>query len=184
MPSSALPPPHIQNRVRAALFIQLTAAVYGKAHVPVKTGCRRVLLVHGQLTHAVLLHAKAQQAGTKALAARLRVQKEHFQPVLLHAHKADRCAAFILRNNQVFFSPAQGLRNISTDSGNFRRRQKQVGCLHRALPYLHQLLDQLRGSGRNFGYFHGDILSFVLCSKSCNNKQRGAARQPPLLVII
>ena len=73
MPSSALPPPHIQNRVRAALFIQLTAAVYGKAHVPVKTGCRRVLLVHGQLT--VLLHAKAQQAGTKALAARLRVQK-------------------------------------------------------------------------------------------------------------
>ena len=71
MPSSALPPPHIQNRVRAALFIQLTAAVYGKAHVPVKTGCRRVLLVHGQLTHAVLLHAKAQQAGTKALAEAL-----------------------------------------------------------------------------------------------------------------
>lgn len=95
---------------------------------------------------------RAQQAGTKALAVRLRVQKEHFQPVLLHAHKADRCAAFILRNNQVFH-PAQGLRNISTDSGNFRRRQKQVGCLRRALPYLHQL----RGPGRNFGYFHGDF---------------------------
>lgn len=106
-------------------------------------------------------------------------RKSIFQPVLLHAHKADRCAAFILRNNQVFH-PAQGLRNISTDSGNFRRRQKQVGCLHRALPYLHQLLDQLRGPGRNFGYFHGDILSFVLCPKSCNNKQRGAARQPPV----
>ena len=75
MPSSALPPPHIQNRVRAALFIQLTAAVYGKAHVPVKTGCRRVLLVHGQFTHAILLHAKAQQAGTKALAEALAASK-------------------------------------------------------------------------------------------------------------
>ena len=151
--------------------------------MPVKPGCRRVLLVHGQLTHAVLLHAKAQQAGTKALAARIRVQKEHFHPVLLHAHKADRCAAFILRNSQVFH-PAQGLRNISTDSGNFRRRQKQVGCLHRALPYLHQLLDQLRGPGRNFGYFHGDIpfLFYVLNPVITNSGELPGS--PPLLVII
>ena len=183
MPSSALPPPHIQNRVRAALFIQLTAAVYGKAHVTVKTGCRRVLLVHGQLTHAVLLHAKAQQAGTKALAARLRVQKEHFQPVLLHAHKADRCAAFILRNNQVFH-PAQSLRNISTDSGNFRRRQKQVGCLHRALPYLHQLLDQLRGRAETSAIFTviSSLLFYALNPVITNNGELPGS--PPLLVII
>ena len=78
------------------MLVGFGAAVGGKPHVLIKPDGLRVLLVDGELAHAVPGDAVFQQAAAEALPARGGGEEQHFEPPVLNAHKAYRRPGVVL----------------------------------------------------------------------------------------
>ena len=80
--------PHVEQRVGTILFVEVGSLIGCKSHVLVETYGVRVLLVHGELSHAEALDTVREEPPTKALSAHGRIEKKHLKATRLHAHEA------------------------------------------------------------------------------------------------
>lgn len=106
---------HIQDRVRAALFVRFRTPIGAKSHVPVKADRLRVLLVDGELADGVFVYGMLQQPPADALPPIFGGDEQHFQFAPVYARKGDGRTIFVFRNEKARH-PAQRLRHIFLDA--------------------------------------------------------------------
>ena len=79
---------HIENGIRAALFITIRSFVCFKAKMPIKPYRLRVLFVDGNAIDPIMMQA-VLQLFAKALVPLKRRRKEHFHAGVFKAHKGN-----------------------------------------------------------------------------------------------